>query len=135
MMLKNQMFSRRLRSATVLVAVLVCLAVASLILFATVKVSSGHRRQIRQELQIEQTRWMVDAGVRKALAEIASDKNYSGDQFSVSPLLKYGKAKLEIEVVADNEGAAALLKISASVNRGEDELTETNRTAELKVTR
>ena len=123
------------RSATVLVAVLVCLGVATTILLAAVQVSLGHRRQIRQELQMEQTKWLVDAGVRKALAEVEADEDYSGDIFSVVPLLKYDNAKLEIQVTLDEDESSALIKVSALVNRGKDEMTETNQTTELTIGR
>jgi len=98
-------------------------------------VSLSHRRQIRQELQMEQTRWLVDAGVRTALSEIAADEDYSGDQFSVSPLLKYEKANIEIKVISDDKEPSAQIVVSASVNRGEDALTETNRTSRLEIER
>ncbi len=61
------------RDGTVLVVVLVCLIVVATVLIGTVGVSIRYRQQIRTELQMEQTYWLLDAGIGTAIANFNQD--------------------------------------------------------------
>ncbi len=59
----------RQRNGTIVIAVLVCLAIATTILFGAIEVSLRQRRQVRSETQMEQTYWLLDAGIGAAIAK------------------------------------------------------------------
>ncbi len=66
--------SRR-RNGTVLIAVLACAAVAVSLVMLSVQVSLRQRRILRTEHQLEQTRWVLDAAVRKSIANPADESS------------------------------------------------------------
>ncbi len=88
------------RRGAMLVAVLVCLGVAMTIILASVKMSVLHRQQLRQDLQMEQTKWLLDAGVRAGIKKSKEESNFKGETLQVTPALStsvgYPTATLEI---------------------------------------
>lgn len=55
------------RSGVITIAMLVCFGVVALILLAVVKHSLSERRQLKRELQMQQTQNLADAGVAMAI--------------------------------------------------------------------
>ena len=92
---------------TVLVAVLVCMVVATTILLGAVKFSLAQRRQVREEYKMEQAQWLLDAAINRGLSLIQKNSEYRGDAISLAPALtKYSIATIETNVErspADNE--------------------------------
>jgi hypothetical protein len=68
----------------VLICVVVCLAIATLLIAAMVQRTLLTRRQIRTERQLRQAEWLVEAGVERAAFRLANDEDYSGEQWPLS---------------------------------------------------
>ena len=68
----NQLWGRRQRDrrGVIIVVVLVCLVVATMIILGSVNISTRYRRQLRDDLRVEQATWLLDAGVRVAIAKV-----------------------------------------------------------------
>ncbi len=87
------------RRGAVLIAVLVCMGVAVTIVLGVVQASLRERRQLRQELQMEQTKWLMDAGLGHAIAQLNAQPDYAGETMMVAPeIAKFAIAKLEVSV-------------------------------------
>lgn len=106
------------RRGTILVAVLVCLGAATTIVLSTVHVSIRQHRQVRQELQLEQTRWLLDAGVDKAVTNfLAQPDNYKGETLTITPPpKKYQRAAIKISLIEyDRQAERVRLRVAARI--------------------
>ena len=122
---KNKVSLRRLRACTpqrlgaIIFMVLVCLIVATLILLGSVSISSKYRRRLRQDLQVKQADWLLDAGARLAVQKAREDDGYRGEEVFVSPALATGGTGV-VSILAwpnDENENQIHLKITASVHR------------------
>lgn len=116
-----------------MIAVLVCIGVATTILFGAVEQSLRCRRQMRNEAQLEQVRWLVDAGVRKAISNLEQRPGYEGESFVVTPqICENLVAKLEIKV-SPTESATGQVRVvvTAALNKTDEELPKVKRSKEL----
>lgn len=122
------------RSGAILIAVLVVLGVVSAMLLAAVTASVKQRRQLRQELQLEQTRWVVDAGVRKAILDIQSGRKVDqvlelGDVFDNLDL-----AVLKIESnKAEDSDQPATITVSAELSAKKESAFKTKRSFKFNI--
>lgn len=57
------------RGGFTVVLVLACCSVAVMLVMLSLQSSLKQRRQLRSELQLEQTRWVLDAAIRKSIAD------------------------------------------------------------------
>ncbi len=90
------------RVGAVLVCVLVCMGIATTIGLVAVRSSLQVRRQLRQELQLEQTRWLLDAGIARGLQQLNRRPDYQGETWEVSPALPTDMhATIEIKVLTE----------------------------------
>ena len=114
--MKRSLRSRRLGS--LLVCVLVCLGIATSIMLTAIHSSLRARRQIVRELQMEQTRWLIDAGLQRAVKMVASDPNYMGETWNVVPTIdSHADATIEIKIVdAGLNKGKIRLSVSAAVH-------------------
>ena len=92
------------RRGTVLIAVLVCMGFATVVLLGAVQTSLHQRRHMRQEMQMEQTRWLLDAGLSMGVARLIEKPEYVGETLALTPEFgKYTNAEVEITVIRDDE--------------------------------
>lgn len=70
----------RAPKGSLLVCVLVCMGIALSISLTAVHASLRERRQATAEWQMEQTRWAADAGLSHALADLAANREYRGEE-------------------------------------------------------
>jgi type II secretory pathway component PulK len=82
------------RRGIALIAVLACSAVAVSLVLLSVEVSLRQRRQLRNELQLEQTRWVLDAAIRKS---IANDAQQTADSEVKPKLERFDKVSFSID--------------------------------------
>ncbi len=76
------------RRGYAIVLVLACCSVAVALVMVSLQTSLKQRRQLRSEFQLEQTRWVLDAAVRKSIADPPSEAN----EYEVKPKLeKFGQ--------------------------------------------
>ena len=84
------------KRGTVLLVVLVCMVVATSIVLGAVQSSLRHRRQLHQEIQLEQTRWLLDAGISRAISQLDRDPEYDGE--TIKDISIAGKYNCVVEV-------------------------------------
>jgi type II secretory pathway component PulK len=123
------------RRGTVLVAVLVCMGFATIVLLGAVQNSLHQRRQLRLELQMEQTRWLLDAGLSTGLARLQAKPDYDGETLTVTPALdNYDNASVEIAVIRDVETKKPVrLRATAQLGTSNENIPKMKRSQEIVV--
>jgi type II secretory pathway component PulK len=123
----------RSRRGTLLIAVLVCLVVVATILLGVVQSSLRQRYQLRNELQLEQTRWLLDAGMGQARMKIFGDADYEGETLTVSPgLQKFSAGRIETEVLDDGDAKATVrVRVTAKLGSVDQALPTMSRSTEF----
>ena len=114
-MTRNGCANRRAktRAGTLLVIVLVCLGVGTTIALTMLSSSLRARRQMRTEVQLEQTLWLLDAGKHRAAAQLGLQPDYAGETWSVRPSpVKRADATISIEVDRTAEKQAAVTVVA-----------------------
>lgn len=121
------------RRGTILILVLVCMGVATSIVLATVQSSVRQRRQMRQELKMEQTQWLLEAGIRRGISRWDDEVAYEGETWAVTPALaKYPNATVKIEVIRDiSTGESVQLLVTARCGSSDDETQTIQRSRKL----
>ena len=111
--------SRKRNTGVVLVCVLVCMGIASAIVLTSVRMSLRTRRQMRAEIQLEQTRWLLEAGLVRAVKRLREQPDYAGEMWDASEALtQYDRARVSIDVQRDAASAGtARLILRARVGR------------------
>ena len=123
------------RKGTVIIAVLVCMTVAVSILLGAMHSSLTLRRQSRLELQMEQTRQLLDAGVRRALKRLKEKPAYVGETVPLSSVLaSYPEAEVKIEVVRGESSPGKVeIRVAAQLHRTGELTPTTKRSKKLIV--
>ena len=99
------------RRGSILILVLACCAVAVSMVMISLQVSLQQRRQLRSELQLEQTRWVLDAAIRKSIAEPPSEDEAT----ELKPRLeKFDKVTFTAKPQQDGQQIAVQAKIENS---------------------
>ncbi|EMI54730.1 hypothetical protein [Rhodopirellula sallentina] len=97
---------------TVLIAVLVCLTVASAITGVALQSSLRSRRHMNVQWQLEQTRLLLDAGIRRAMTRGADNPDYEGESWSVDDALEaFPVANVEIRPTQDDASENSNLRL------------------------
>ena len=71
------------RRGAVLVAALVCIAVASLMFLAILRTAVAQRNAVRTEAWRQQAVWLAESGLGRAAAKLAADPDYQGETWIV----------------------------------------------------
>ena len=119
-------FARRCnRRGTILILVLACCVVAVSLIAIAVQVSLQQRKHLRNEHQLEQTRWILDAAIRKTIADPPDDDI----ETDIEPKLeKFDKASFSISLKQDNGQVSVRAKIE---NKLETNVTARSASFEL----
>jgi hypothetical protein len=100
----------RSRRGTVLIAVLVCMGFTLSILLGCVHMSLSMRRGLRQDKQMDQTHWLLEAGARKGLQSARFNENYQGESVTLDqPLANLDRA---VDLEKDKR-----LKVTATIQK------------------
>ena len=67
-----------------MVCVVVCLAVATILLAGMLQRTLLTKRRIRTERHLRQAEWLVQAGAERAAFRLASDEEYTGELWSLA---------------------------------------------------
>jgi hypothetical protein len=67
------------RGGSVLVCTIVCLAVVMALLGSLLKSTLLTRQRVRQEQQLRQAEWLIEAGLERARFRLAGEERYSGE--------------------------------------------------------
>ena len=123
------------RRGAVLIAVLVCLAIVMMLMLGAVQISVRQQRQVRQHLQLEQTRWLLDAGISRAISQLQSQPEYRGETLSVtSGRMKELPATVEIAITATEKVDQFRLRVTARTDRVEETNPSMQRSLERLLT-
>ena len=96
------------RRGAILILVLACCAVAVSLVMIAMQSSLQQRRHLRSELQLEQTRWVLDAAIRKSIADPPEET----DEVELKPKLeKFDKVLVVVTPVEDQERVAVRVRI------------------------
>ncbi len=107
------------RTGTILVFVLVCLLVVTTILMGAVEVSIRNRRQIRTEIQLEQTYWLLDAGIGAAITKFNQSPDFAEYAFATEGTLKNYRGSVNIEVIERTDQSVRLRVTAQLLGRQE----------------
>jgi hypothetical protein len=131
------MFAKTRSSGSILICVLVCLGISASIMMVSVRSSLRVRRQMRIETQLEQTRWLLEAGMRRGASRFREDPGYQGETWKVVPALaSYRDATVEIKVTRNGvSGEQARMNVSARIGGQTTHTESTQRSATLLVQR
>ena len=105
------------RHGLITVCVLVCLIVTVSLSLSMLRSTLRARRDVAIRLQVQQTDWMLDAGIQLANARLAASEQYAGETWQVGDaILGYHAGRVVIAVLRDGDNinveAVALLSNS-----------------------
>jgi hypothetical protein len=93
------------RHGMVLIMMLVCLAIASVLLIVGVKLAVTSHSVTRNFGWMAQSQLLVESGLQRAAAQLASDADYSGETWKIPAAdlggSDAGLVKIEVKTVAD----------------------------------
>ena len=125
--------------AAALTVVLVCIGVIGALMFASLQTSLRQRRQLDRELQMEQTRWLAEAGMGHAMDLVESKEDLASDPIVIKPKLT-GSNSAEVQIKFKKTKDAVEVNVSAWIGLDDRPETQTrqqlnesvNRTSEDK---
>jgi len=126
---------RKQKSGAVLICVIVCMAVATLLLAGMLRQTLSARRQIRTERQSRQTDWLVQAGAERAAFQLANDPEYTGEVWSLSADRMGGSdpAAVTISVAKADSKDSSRASIKIVAQYPSDRVTSIRRTHEFLI--
>jgi Tfp pilus assembly protein PilX len=107
---------RQKRRGVVLILILACLAIASVLLMAGVKLALANHRFTRTFGWNVQAQCLAESGLERAAAQLAADADYSGETWKIPADIfdgeNAGLVKIEVKSVAD-QNKSRLIKVQA----------------------
>ncbi len=105
----NKSAPRVPRRGLVLVAVLVCLAIAMVLFASSVRTLLLQRQQVRAQQDRMQAEYLADSALRRAAARLAADPSYQRETWLIDApsLAMPASARVEIRVEPSPDGAEA----------------------------
>jgi hypothetical protein len=129
--------TRQIRSGAILLAVLVCLGIASAITATGIHTSLRARRGMDAQWQLEQTRQLLDAGIRHTYRMTADQAKYEGELLILDNTLDaYPFARIEIKpAVAETtfDGKFRLYDVVATLHNRDATPRQTKRSRMIRV--
>lgn len=109
---------------------LMCLAVVTLMVGSVGRLNHGGRQQVFVEEHAAQTGWLVESGVRRALAKINKDESYEGEVWILSSneLWDSRSGTVRIDVAEKTDSDQAVITVAAELSiRGQTVSKQTKR--------
>ncbi len=125
---RRQKHPSQSRRGAVIIAVLVTFGVVALLLLAAAKLSMGQSRQLKRELQMQQTRLLVDAGVAMAIRKHRGGGKQEPDAWREASVDVTGYEKSTVKWRVDSND---LLEVVATV--GDPQRVEQQTTYSIKL--
>ncbi len=94
------------RRGTIMIAVMVCLVIATMLLTSMLRTAASQRRALQTRGWEAQARWLAEAGLERAAARLAANGNYSGETWS-----------LKAEQLGSQESATVRIEIQSVSNQ------------------
>ena len=114
--------------AAALTVVIVSIGVIGALIFASLQTSLRQRRQLDRELQMEQTRWLAEAGLNHAMKLVESEDDLGSDPIVIKPEIAGSNTS---EVKIEFKEAEQAVEVSVSVWIGLVDRPETRTRQEL----
>lgn len=108
---------RKNRAGSILICVLVSLAIVTSIAASMLKTALDARKAVRQELQLSQTEFLLEAGVERAVAQLSADPAYTGETWQLTSAAIPGQesAIVKIKVMSMNEEEPTRVEVIAQI--------------------
>ncbi len=104
------------RSGTILICVMTCMLVATTTVAFAVRGALRQRRELRSELQLRQTEWLLDAGVKLAVRRLTESRDYQGETWQPQRLDdQFHAAQVEIKIAAQTDSDRHLVTVTAAI--------------------
>lgn len=105
------------RRGALLVCVVVCLSIAAGVAMAGVRSALDAHRQTRVERHLAQAEWLLEAGARRAAAQIRSTEDYEGETWSLDRdvLPGCGPATVQLVVNRTDDSSAAWVEVTVTL--------------------
>ena len=91
------------RRGASLVLVLVVLLATSGIMLAVVSSSIRHRMQLRNESQLEQTLWLLDAGINATVKQMEDDPDFGQTELKLGETLPRYRGSIQAETISSDD--------------------------------
>jgi hypothetical protein len=95
--------------------VLVCMVVSTTILVGVAASSLRARRQMQMELQMEQTRWLLQASVLRAREQCLDSEEYDGETLNISPPVSQRQSTTVVIEVTKSTAEQADVSVTAII--------------------
>ena len=93
------------RRGIVLIALMIFLAVATMLVLSWLKIAGLERRQLRSLQERAQAEWLAESALERAAARLSADPEYTGETWKLTPDELSGRDEAEVlirvEPVAD----------------------------------
>jgi type II secretory pathway component PulK len=111
---KSTTNSRSRRRGSVLVMVMISLLLMSMIAGVLTRVVMTQREYSRATLLRTQAEWLVQSAGRRAAAKLATNSDYTGEMWNISPdeLDQSFGASAEIAIASDDESGKPVIKVT-----------------------
>lgn len=76
---------KRGRRGSAIIPVLICFVLILLICAGLLKIGLAQRGQNKAEERALQTEWLVESGIERAAAKLASSADYTGETWTITP--------------------------------------------------
>ena len=127
----NRIQSARIRnrSGAILICVLVCMSVVTTMTMIALQASLRHRRQMNTHWRLEQTRWLLDAGLSRAISKLQTNPDYEGETWSLDrALVRHEVARVTIGVSQDKENPDfRIVRLRAEIDPNSPVVSNTKR--------
>ncbi len=111
---------RPTRQASVLVAVLVCLVVASALVTSSVRTALNARRAMRTQHQLRQTELLLAAGIQRATRKLRTADDYIGETWKLplQVIPNVDTAQVKIDITSATKNASRKIRVTARLSTG-----------------
>ena len=125
----------RQRRGMLLICVLVCLGIASAITGLTIQSGLRARKQMRRHWQLEQTRSLLDAGVRRAITDYQAGEEAWNKTWDVRNAFDdFAVASVTIESAADGSPNKSDFRVTAELQTNDLSPSVTRRSRVISLT-
>ncbi len=125
---------RSRRSGAVLICVMACLLVSLSVAVCAVQIALRQRQGLRAEVQLQQTTWLLEAGVNRAIDSLAKSSRYNGEIWQPKCFnAQYDSAEVTIKVTEDAAKNVVQLDVTAALGR--ESVGQTKRSCHLHLKR
>lgn len=127
----NRTESAKRRGFTI-AAVLFFMFFTTALIIGTLTFSLRQQRQLARQFQAEQTAWLLDGGLIKAMDRLATNPEYQGETILIEPAInQYERAEVEIVVTEESEFERYRIRVTAILAAAEGAESTVRRSIEV----